>query len=514
MMSRFWALGALLCICISAVDLCERPNRCIPKGSCVNILKDRSGDACWYSEDCCADGVWDRPQQAPNNQQPNQEDQQPAPQAVQIFPANSDPLPDRPELVLIPSGPQPNVRNPIQVPPNNQPNVRNPIQVPPNNQPNVRNPIQVPPNNQPNVRNPIQVPPNNQPNQPDATYPIPVQQIYPLPAPSKNQPHANHPIPVQANYPIPVQQIYPIPVPPKNQPNANYPIPVPPKNQPVPEPPNYQPAPQDKNCGLSNRNPLIVSSPVPGSHPFAGQYPWTVALFQNGEYFGGGSLVAPAVVLTVAHLVVNMNQTDIVARAGDFDFLLRSNQLPPDERHVVRIQVHNNFRAQSGANDLALLYLKTPFTLRSHIRPICLPQQNETFDQKRCVVAGWGKRSVGDLPFADVQNKMDLPVLAKLDCQDLLKQGMGPDFQLHESIICAGGDMNQDGTFVNAGSPLFCPLVDQPDRYVQAGIFSWRVGQQIVVSAFTNVAMLRGWIGEQLQKSAGGNPNDFNERSV
>ncbi|XP_052852765.1 phenoloxidase-activating factor 2-like isoform X2 [Drosophila gunungcola] len=439
MMSRFWALGALLFICISAADLCELPNRCIPKGSCVNILKgSRSVDACWDNEDCCADGVWDRPQQALDNQQPNQEQHQPAPKGVEIFPANSDPLADRSELVLIPSGPQPNVMNPIQVPPKHQPN----------------------------VRNPIQIPPKNQHNQPDARYPFRVQQIYRISDPPKNQSH------------------------------VIYPIPVPQNNQPVPEPPNYQPAHQDKNCGLINRNPLIASSPVPGSHPFAGQYPWTVALFQNGEYFGGGSLVAPAVVLTVAHLVMNMNQTDIVARAGDFDFLLRSHQLPPDERYVVRIQVHNNFRAHSGANDLALLYLKSPFTMRSHIRPICLPQQDETFDQKRCVVAGWGKRS------------------AKLDCQDLLRQEMGPDFQLHESIICAGGDMNQDGTFVNAGSPLFCPLVTQPDRYVQAGIFSWRVGQQIVVSAFTNVAMLRDWIGEQLQKSAGGNPHDFNERSL
>jgi len=50
-----------------------------------------------------------------------------------------------------------------------------------------------------------------------------------------------------------------------------------------------------------------------------GQYPWVVALFSNNEYFAGGSLIAPNVVLTTAHRLRYKIAEDIVVRAGEWD---------------------------------------------------------------------------------------------------------------------------------------------------------------------------------------------------
>jgi len=51
-MPRYWALGVLPLGCIiSAVDLCEPPNRWVLKGRCANILGNFANEL----YDCCGD---------------------------------------------------------------------------------------------------------------------------------------------------------------------------------------------------------------------------------------------------------------------------------------------------------------------------------------------------------------------------------------------------------------------------------------------------------------------------
>jgi len=77
---------------------------------------------------------------------------------------------------------------------------------------------------------------------------------------------------------------------------------------------------------------------------------------------------------------------------------------------------------------------------------------------------------------------------------------MGRDFKLHESLICAGGERDQDACTGDGGSPLFCPLENDPNRYEQAGIVSFgiRCGQENVPGIFTNVALFRDYIDLKL----------------
>jgi secreted trypsin-like serine protease len=94
--------------------------------------------------------------------------------------------------------------------------------------------------------------------------------------------------------------------------------------------------------------------------------------------------------------------------------------------------------------------------------------------------------------------KIDLPVVDSPRCQNLLRNtSLGPDFHVHPSFICAGGEDGKDSCQGDGGGPLMCK---DGDRYVQAGIVSWGLtcGQQDVPSLYTNVAYLSDWIHQRL----------------
>ena len=59
-------------------------------------------------------------------------------------------------------------------------------------------------------------------------------------------------------------------------------------------------------------------------------------------------------------------------------------------------------------------------------------------------------------------------------CQELLRATkLGTNFVLDESFNCAGGKANEDTCKGDGGSPLVCPLREDPDHYVQVGIVAW-----------------------------------------
>ncbi|XP_044315340.1 phenoloxidase-activating factor 2-like [Drosophila rhopaloa] len=231
-----------------------------------------------------------------------------------------------------------------------------------------------------------------------------------------------------------------------------------------------------------------------------GQFPWTIALFSDGKFFGGGSLIAPRVVLTVAHSIRLKSEANIMVRAGEWDLASASEPFSHEDRYVAKIVRHKEFVQSTGANDIALLYLTSPFELKDHIQTICLPHQGKVFLQDRCLVAGWGKQSFEAPQFSQVQKKIDLPMVDRGQCQNLLRTRLGPTFELASSLICAGGEKDNDACTGDGGSALFCPLGVHDNRYLQAGIVNWGVecGKENVPAVFTSVAIFRDWIDQSL----------------
>ncbi|KAH8279870.1 hypothetical protein KR054_008901, partial [Drosophila jambulina] len=217
-------------------------------------------------------------------------------------------------------------------------------------------------------------------------------------------------------------------------------------------------------------------------------------------YLGGGSLIALDVVLTAHHITENYGSNEIVVRAGEWDFLTETERFPHVDVGVQKIVRFPSFNTETGANNLALLFLKKPFELSHHIRPICLPSGNQTFDKKRCFFSGWGKDAIHHDYIESIMKMVDLPVVSHRTCEALLERRKGSPFQLHESLMCAGGE-GKDSCKGNGGSPLVCPLDTDPDRFEQAGIVNWGngCGKPNTPGVYTNVAKFRSWIDEQIK---------------
>ncbi|XP_017063915.1 phenoloxidase-activating factor 2-like [Drosophila eugracilis] len=251
-------------------------------------------------------------------------------------------------------------------------------------------------------------------------------------------------------------------------------------------------------CGMSNPNGLVRVQGITEDNAKPGQFPWAVAIFHKTSYLAGGSLIAPGVVLTVAHRMVDKLTTNLFIRAGDWDLNNVREPFNAEQRDVERITIHEGFNFSLGANNLALLFLQTPIKLSDPIRTICLPDPQKSFGGRRCMVAGWGKIKFQDQSFSSILKKVEVPMVDRNMCQQQLrKTSMGFDYQLPEKIICAGGEPNQDACIGDGGSALFCSIGGKDsDIYEQAGIVNWGIecGRENIPAIYTDLAIYRDWI--------------------
>ena len=95
----------------------------------------------------------------------------------------------------------------------------------------------------------------------------------------------------------------------------------------------------------------------------------------------------------------------------------------------------------------------------------------------RCWVAGWGKDGK-DGQFQVIQNKVDVPLMPRGECQDKMKAALGRDvgrdFVLSPSEICAGGEQGKDACDGDGGAPLVCQSKDN-NRWHVVGLVTWGV---------------------------------------
>ncbi|KAH8394250.1 hypothetical protein KR215_010679 [Drosophila sulfurigaster] len=227
-----------------------------------------------------------------------------------------------------------------------------------------------------------------------------------------------------------------------------------------------------------------------------------VAIMRNTKPIGGGSIIAPNVVVTAANKVQNHTLKEMKVRAGDWDLESREEPMPHLDRNVIQLILHERFSRTEKSHDIALLILDKPFSTQPNIAPICLPTHNEIFDFQDCVVTGWGKKYQDNAVFPNVLKEIPLGVLPNSQCNDLLpKAASDREFRLHSSSICAGGEKGVDACFGDGGAPLACPIKGSPNRYKLAGIVAWGFGcgRKNVPGVYTNVAAFTPWISDKLK---------------
>ncbi|GAB1860001.1 Phenoloxidase-activating factor 2-like isoform X2 [Camponotus japonicus] len=283
-------------------------------------------------------------------------------------------------------------------------------------------------------------------------------------------------------------------------------------------PPNLQPPPTqppNTRVGCGQRNVEGVGFRITGqtdNEAQFGEFPWMVAILkeeaigENGQklnvYQCGGALIHRQAVLTAAHCVNGKQPNQLKIRAGEWDTQTKNEIYPHQDRDVEKVIVHENFHSGALYNDYAILILKTPVEYAENVDIVCLPEAGTNFDGSRCFASGWGKDVFGkEGRYQVILKRVELPVVTHDTCQSTLRTTrLGKYFVLDASFTCAGGEVGKDTCKGDGGSPLVCPLKNDPKRYVQAGIVAWGLGcgENGTPGVYANVAYARRWIDEQL----------------
>nr|XP_034837866.1 phenoloxidase-activating factor 2-like [Maniola hyperantus] len=268
-------------------------------------------------------------------------------------------------------------------------------------------------------------------------------------------------------------------------------------------------------CGYSNLAAARFRQGTRGSNSgyadFA-EFPWMVALLNNTKsnhpnagtgpgYIGGGTLIHPSVVLTVAHKVDTLNPSDLLCRAGEWDTQNTNEMYSHQDRDVSHLLLHPQFNKLHAHNDIALLKLAKPFVLGPHINVACLSPAMPP-PGTLCYSMGWGEDFTQGKYYASVLKKIPLPLVESNQCEKTLKNTrLSDSYFLHHTLTCAGGVPNFDTCIGDGGSSLVCPTGDPADlRYTVVGMVAYGLdcGQANIPSVYTKVPEFYSWISSQI----------------
>jgi len=279
-----------------------------------------------------------------------------------------------------------------------------------------------------------------------------------------------------------------------------------PESQELPGPQNEGTQEFKHKCGRRNRPGIfkdIGSKASDPSYAHFTEWPHMCALYNCTEsgsctgksdepvsFLGGASLIAPGVILTAAHEVVDFAKEKLKVRCGDWD---RESEREPRnhaDRLIKKISLHPLFHKRRVFNNVALLYLQDDFILNHHIDTICLPQfinDREQFDHTDCYATGWGQEKFGEkYEGTALLKQAKLPIVNNTECekryQDHPLSNFGKKWKLNPSFLCAGGDIGYDACGGDGGGPLMCQDAygkrdnANENTYIQVGITSWGKG--------------------------------------
>jgi len=238
-------------------------------------------------------------------------------------------------------------------------------------------------------------------------------------------------------------------------------------------------------------------------------YPWMVALVTMGsspaeDTFCGGVLIAPSWVVTAAHCVKGVHDSD-------FRVILGLHNLRTDvgqERFVAYrgIYCYHRIDCNSDDGDIALIKVVYPFNIDTSTLPRVSSSVVPIGSFGKTM--GWGLK-VPSVPASQEQllYEVDLPIVDRSTCDKAFKTAIPPAvcpqpddyFDVTPNMICAGlapastPQQGKDACEGDSGGPL---IVQESGQWKLVGITSWGApcNCPAIYAVFTDVSKFKSWI--------------------
>ncbi|XP_076262079.1 uncharacterized protein LOC143197460 isoform X2 [Rhynchophorus ferrugineus] len=227
---------------------------------------------------------------------------------------------------------------------------------------------------------------------------------------------------------------------------------------------------QSLECGARPQAVKHIARVVGGGNAELGAWPWQVALYKEGEFQCGATLLSDRWLVSAGHCFYRSPNEHWVARLGA---LRRGTTLPsPYEqlRTISRIIVHPGYLDFGFINDISLLEMSSSVVFSDYVRPVCLPSSDQHLDDGRmCTVIGWGQLFEVGRIFPDTLQEVQVPVISTAECRK--RTLFLPLYKITEDMFCAGYERGgRDACLGDSGGPLMCSELN--GRWTLYGITS------------------------------------------
>ncbi|OQR70521.1 coagulation factor XI isoform X2-like [Tropilaelaps mercedesae] len=232
---------------------------------------------------------------------------------------------------------------------------------------------------------------------------------------------------------------------------------------------------------------------IEGREAERGSIPWQVSLQHNREHKCGGAIIHYRFVLTAAHCFhqgwVEVDEYRVVSGS------VHARKLNIGGRYhkLARVHFYDSYTPELQYEfDIAIVEVEVAFNFTNGLEgSICLPSlATRNFDNKTCVISGWGATRNKDSPIQNALFYSFVPVVQTSTCRQKFKNVK----KIRGAVtICAGGTNEHDVCRGDDGGPLACPF---NGVYYLAGIVSiiTDCGFDGYPALFTRVSAYRKWI--------------------